>query len=978
MASAIAFMGVLAGCGDDVVVEPDPGITLTPLSANLQVGQTAQFSATVTGLANKTVNWTSSDAARATVDATGKVTAVSAGTASIIATAAGDQNVKASAVVTITRANLGVTGVTVSPNADILAPGQTRQLVANVTRDPGVAGTVTWSSSATNIATVSTAGVVTAVAAGSATITAASTVDPTVTGSSAITVRPPLPATISIQKVTVTGNTNQTVNFNNVAGGIDVTLNVDPGDQILQRVEVLLDGAVVCTQNFSASESEALSLAAVFEELEAVDVICQINTSEFTQATGAVRFFNGLHTLSARAIVQGGTQTATPSVTLTFNNASGFVGSITNTNTNGAGFPNSSVNPNTGQSWTQGTHVLTLAGVNYACGAALVAGACPAGQATTYTNINVTLFGKSAAATPAAGGQIYTITYSGTTGWSSTNSGLDNYQSAETGELPVINAAALSNGQNGATTLLNPPGGTNAALTPIALIRVDNVDPGALPVNPVVPIVAAVLPTVGTFPLWVTNTFAFAASTAAGTYYNQGVDSGVDQPTTTFYYIAGALPGAANSCDLTGMTAITAGSALAETIVSTTYRARAVTTDRLGNRVCRDLAPGGVAGATFGADFQVPTISTTAGPANNSAFPATPVTAMTFTVVDNASGFGATPVTVTSSRLNPDGTTSCIFGTTTASVTCVAPTSQALTFDPTAGTNGQGYYTQTTSIRDQAGNVTGTTTITFLVDVTPATFSGGLSLQALYTGGASAAFNTVATDNLDLQDVHGTITYPTASLHYEPQPLGTYGPPLETNKPVAFTISSFIRCLNAAGDFSTTTNKAASVDLFLRDFAQLNATAFGAQPIPGANVQTCNTVGNIAAADILSFAAGAGSPNYGAGKSQVDIDGATLATASATTVQLTAVANVAINSSIDPFTRVEFYFETAPASNVWRFAGTATAALSQTPTQRFWTYTFTWDPGAVVPVGSVNVAAIGIDANGDAVLTTPVVVTTVP
>ena len=192
MASAIAFMGVLAGCGDDVVVEPDPSISLTPPSASLQVGQTAQFSASVSGLANKTVTWASSDAAKATVDATGKVTAVAVGTASITATAS-DPNVKATAIVTISRANLGVTAVTVAPNADILAPGQTRALVANVTRDPGVAGTVTWTSSATPIATVSAAGVVTAVAAGSATITAASTVDPTVTGSAAITVRPPIP-----------------------------------------------------------------------------------------------------------------------------------------------------------------------------------------------------------------------------------------------------------------------------------------------------------------------------------------------------------------------------------------------------------------------------------------------------------------------------------------------------------------------------------------------------------------------------------------------------------------------------------------------------------------------------------------------------------------------------------------------------------------------------------------------------------------
>ena len=69
---------------------------------------------------------------------------------------------------------------------------------------------------------------------------------------------------------------------------------------------MLLDNVVVCTQNFSPSESEALSLAAVFEEVQAVDVVCQINTAEFNATTGVVRFTNGAHTMSARGIVQGG------------------------------------------------------------------------------------------------------------------------------------------------------------------------------------------------------------------------------------------------------------------------------------------------------------------------------------------------------------------------------------------------------------------------------------------------------------------------------------------------------------------------------------------------------------------------------------------------------------------------------------------------------------------------------------------------
>lgn len=960
MASALAFAGVLAGCGDDVTVPDTLAVAVSPTSANVPVGGSVTLTASVTGTnKNKAVTWTTSDAAKATVDGNGKVTGVATGSATITATAAADAAVKSSALVTIT--GKGVQKVDVSPTNAILAPGQTLQAGAQVTRDAGVAGTVTWSTSSAATATVDAGGKITAVAPGTATITAASTVDATVTGNLALTVRAPAPPQISIQKITVTGNTAQTVNFNNVAGGIDVTLNVNPGDVPLQRVDVLLDDAVACTRNFSASEVAALRLAAEFAELEAVDVVCQINTAEFTQATGAVKFFNGNHVLSARAVVQGGAASgaATTSQNLTFNNASGFNASIDNTNTN-TGFPKSAVNGTTGQAWSQGTHVLTLAGVNYACGAALVNGACPAGQSTTYTNINVSLFGKNAAATPAAGGQIYTITYSGTTGWTSANTGIDNYQSADAGELPVITAAALSNGQNGLTTLLNPPGGTNAALAPISLIRVDNVDPGALPANPVVPAVLAVAPVVGTFPLWVTSTFTFAASTAAGSYYNQGVDSGVDSPTTQFFYIAAAtLPGAANSCDLTGMTAITAGSAVAETNVSTAYMLRAVTTDRLGNRTCRDVSTVG-----FGADFQVPSVTASTGPANNSAFNLTPVTGVTFTVTDNASGFGATPVTVTTTRLNANGTTTCIFGTSTASVPCTAVSTQPLNFDPTAGTNGEGYYTQIAAVRDQAGNLTATTTTTFLVDVTAPSFTGGLSMPALINGNAAASFTSAAADNIDLNGVFGTVAYTAAgySIQYPSQSIGAYGPPLEKTAPVTFTISNFIRCMNAAGDFATATNKAASIALTVTDQA-LNSFVLGGAPtpIPAANIQTCAAV---AAAGVINTFS---ETNAVVSISRDNPTGNTLAQS----VTLTAVADVALNSTNDPFQRVEFYWNNGGTLTL---LGTSTGVLAQSPTTRTWTYTSTtpFNPAAPIPTGgAVSIVAVGITAAGDAVVTAP-------
>src|SRR5688572_22615151 len=147
MAGALAFAGVLAGCGDDVTVGDDLSVTVTPTSADVAVAASVQLTASVTGNnSNKNVTWSTSDASKATVDATGKVTGVAVGQATITATSAADAAIKSSALINVTRANLGVQSVVVTPTTDILAPGGTRQLVANVTANPGVARTVTWTS----------------------------------------------------------------------------------------------------------------------------------------------------------------------------------------------------------------------------------------------------------------------------------------------------------------------------------------------------------------------------------------------------------------------------------------------------------------------------------------------------------------------------------------------------------------------------------------------------------------------------------------------------------------------------------------------------------------------------------------------------------------------------------------------------------------------------------------------------------------
>jgi uncharacterized protein YjdB len=82
----------------------------------------------------------------------------------------------------------GVGTVAVTPSPVTVAVGNTVQLSATVQVSTGVDKTVTWSSDNTNVATVSSTGLVTALRSGSARIAATSTVDPTKVGFVNVTV----------------------------------------------------------------------------------------------------------------------------------------------------------------------------------------------------------------------------------------------------------------------------------------------------------------------------------------------------------------------------------------------------------------------------------------------------------------------------------------------------------------------------------------------------------------------------------------------------------------------------------------------------------------------------------------------------------------------------------------------------------------------------------------------------------------------
>ena len=155
-----------ATCAVTVVI-PVSGITLSQHTLALEKGASATLTATVTpaNATDKTVTWSTSDAAVATVDANGKVTAVGGGNATITAKA-GDK--EATCAVTV---NVPVSSLVLNKTTLTLAQGQSEALVATV-GPADATETVTWSSSDAKVATVDASGKVTAVGTGNATITA--------------------------------------------------------------------------------------------------------------------------------------------------------------------------------------------------------------------------------------------------------------------------------------------------------------------------------------------------------------------------------------------------------------------------------------------------------------------------------------------------------------------------------------------------------------------------------------------------------------------------------------------------------------------------------------------------------------------------------------------------------------------------------------------------------------------------------------
>lgn len=143
---------------------------------SMKVGETSTLSLTVVPEgASNTVLWSSSDESVASI-VDGVVTAVKAGSASIIATATDGSDIFSN-ICEVTVSNIAVTAIAIDKESAVVRMGSSIVLNATVTPENATVKDVIWTSSKEAVATVDASGAVVAVSTGTTTVTAKSVED---------------------------------------------------------------------------------------------------------------------------------------------------------------------------------------------------------------------------------------------------------------------------------------------------------------------------------------------------------------------------------------------------------------------------------------------------------------------------------------------------------------------------------------------------------------------------------------------------------------------------------------------------------------------------------------------------------------------------------------------------------------------------------------------------------------------------------
>jgi uncharacterized protein YjdB len=267
-----------------VTAVPVASVTVAPPTLSIQQGQTGNLTATVKDAGNnvltdRAVAWSSNATNVATVAPNGTVTAVAVGTAIVTATSEGKSG---TSTITVTAPPPApVASVAVDPATANLTIGGTQQVTAtpkDAQGNPLTGRAVSWQSSATNVATVTQAGLITAVGAGTANVTATSegkvgivavTVAAPVVGS--VTVSPPS-ATVSVaatSQLTATVKDEKGATMNGAA----VTWSSDKPLNALVSPSGLVTGVLPGTATITATSGGKSGTAAITVQLAPVATV---------------------------------------------------------------------------------------------------------------------------------------------------------------------------------------------------------------------------------------------------------------------------------------------------------------------------------------------------------------------------------------------------------------------------------------------------------------------------------------------------------------------------------------------------------------------------------------------------------------------------------------------------------------------------------------------------------------------------------
>jgi hypothetical protein len=842
--------------------------------------------------------------------------------------------------------------IQIQPNpVPALAANAPFTLVAITTNAPA-GSTVTFTSSNPNI-TVTQAGVVTCTTAGagqSGTITATiSGTTPPVSAAVAISctgggsIGTP---TISISRITNT--LGQDVNPGNVAGVVNVITNVDiPTGVAASAMRVTVNGTEVCRTSF-ASGTGADAAAAV-----PVTVVCSFNTAQLA-ANGTPLFPNGNQTIRAEILGPTGTVIAnSSSQQLTFNNPSTLGVTVTSS---------ANAQDQNGLRWEGGNLTVVVTPSVFTPGTTFQSiSASVTAKDTTGATVVVTKTVTTTGVAPV------TIVFRGDSATSV--NGLLGLEDPNT----VVSVSAIT------TAGQQFPGGP---FTAPAAIRYDDAAPRLTGVVPAYNL--ATQPASGEQFLLSGSTFPTSCSaTATPGVFNCGtagtsavsatgiVDNGVDRVTMEFQ----TSPNQATLAFTTRTSTTAIGQQAADALV-----ARLRVCDALGN--CKNT-PTAQNSVPFGVDLLAPVVLTVTNVSGVQT--GTPV--VTVAAVDTgafSAGFNTTTgyvqVQITKDSASSTGADvkTCVNGSTgTGAAPTALPSSGVCAFNTIAAggasvtinpaVSGNGYYTVVVRATDVAGNTSTTTSRFFLIDGVAPVITG--TTVTFTTGATTANVSAAIHDNVDLLSYQpresftgavgaGGIATVTSLPFSTPTTVKAFGIPVQGNATAANTVQVVKGVQSAFGG----------------GIVQLNGIGYNAYDQAGNYGENYAAFTTTASAGVTATDVVGANTNVSASPTTICASGVgSVACGSTTATSTTATAQLVMNATatVNPLSTVYFY--TVDAAGRAVFLSQTSAASLAIPSSgananlRVFSYTASI-PASSLILGTPTIFAVGVDADGDAVV----------